>query len=183
MRRFALVLLLALASTASLAQGSFSTTSPVLFGNGTTSTVAPFQVNYDVPGNGYGIASDVRITASGWRFVQYMARVRTSDAPIVLTNGVGYYVAAPSLGANTTLGTLYGLFMEDQTGAGDNYAIYTQAGKVRFGGDVTTTGKLGVNGKEAQPPYTLGPAATDLASTVTLVNNIRAALIANGIGQ
>ena len=161
---------------------SFTTTAPALFGNGTASDIAPLQVNYDVAGNGYGTASDVRITASGWRFMQYMARIRTSDDTITMTNAVGYFVATPSLGANTTLGTLYGLFMDPQTGAGDNYAIYTQAGKVRFGDDVTTTGKLGVNGKAAQGPVTLGNAATDLSSALTLLNNIRATLIANGIG-
>src|SRR4026209_2453888 len=96
MKRFAIGIVLALAAVTAVAQGSFSTTSPVMFGNGTTSAIAPFQVNYDVAGNGYGIASDVRVTASGSRFMQYLARVRTSPDYITLTNGVGYFVATPS---------------------------------------------------------------------------------------
>jgi hypothetical protein len=42
--------------------------------------------------------------------------------------------------------------------------------------------EFGCNGKSAQGSYSLGPAATDLASVITLANNIRSALIANGIG-
>lgn len=38
-------------------------------------------------------------------------------------------------------------------------------------------------GNLMQPPVTLGPEATDLASVIALANAIRAALIANGIGQ
>lgn len=46
-----------------------------------------------------------------------------------------------------------------------------------------TTAKFGCNGAAAQGSMALGAAATDLASAITLVNNIRAALIANGIGS
>lgn len=42
---------------------------------------------------------------------------------------------------------------------------------------------LGCNGKAPQAAFALGGAATDLATTITLTNNIRAALIANGIGS
>lgn len=48
--------------------------------------------------------------------------------------------------------------------------------------DLSSTGKFGCNGAAAQAPVSLGAAATDLATTITLVNKIRAALIANGIG-
>lgn len=48
------------------------------------------------------------------------------------------------------------------------------------GATVTTTG-FGCNGKTAQTAYASGGAATDAATTQTLANNIRSALIANGI--
>lgn len=50
------------------------------------------------------------------------------------------------------------------------------------GGTVALT-KFGTSGKPPQDAYTLGDAATDLASVITLVNNIRIALLANGIGK
>lgn len=46
----------------------------------------------------------------------------------------------------------------------------------------TTTGKFGANGKAAQAAVVLPANATDLATAITLVNAIKAALIANGIG-
>lgn len=49
--------------------------------------------------------------------------------------------------------------------------------------DLSATGNFGCNGKPSQDSYALGPAASDLASAITLVNNIRLALIANGIGS
>lgn len=84
-----------------------------------------------------------------------------------------------------------------------NYAqIYTQTATVlRLGTNNTTaltidasqavsvansftasTG-FGCNGKTAQTAYALGGAATDLATALTLVNNLRLMSIANGIGQ
>ena len=48
---------------------------------------------------------------------------------------------------------------------------------------VTSRGGFGCNGKSAQGPFSLGAAATDLATVITLTNNIRAILIANGIGS
>lgn len=42
---------------------------------------------------------------------------------------------------------------------------------------------FGCNGKTAQTSVALGAAATDLASVITLANNIRTALIADGIGS
>ena len=50
----------------------------------------------------------------------------------------------------------------------------------RASGAFTT---FGCNSKDPQAAAALGGAATDLASAITLTNNIRAALIANGIGS
>lgn len=41
---------------------------------------------------------------------------------------------------------------------------------------------FGCNGRPAQASYSLGDPATNLATCITLANNIRAALLANGIG-
>jgi hypothetical protein len=48
-------------------------------------------------------------------------------------------------------------------------------------GTFTVGAGFGCNGKTAQGAYSVGAAATDLASALTLVNNLRLALIANGI--
>lgn len=53
---------------------------------------------------------------------------------------------------------------------------------ITLAGDVTTE-KFGTNGTSAQGSFVIGAAATDLASVITLTNNIRSALIANGIGS
>jgi hypothetical protein len=48
-------------------------------------------------------------------------------------------------------------------------------------GNLTTKAGFGCNGKAAQSAYAVGAAATDAATTQTLANNLRLALIANGI--
>ncbi len=56
------------------------------------------------------------------------------------------------------------------------------AGAISAAAFVATTG-FGCNGKAAQTPFTLGVAATDLATVITLANNLRTMAINNGIGQ
>lgn len=48
---------------------------------------------------------------------------------------------------------------------------------------LTTSAGFGCNGKTAQPSAALGAAATDLPTVITLANNMRTALINNGIGS
>ena len=50
-------------------------------------------------------------------------------------------------------------------------------------GTLGVTGGFGCNTKPAQVAYPVGAAATDLASVIALANNIRLALIANGIAS
>lgn len=55
-----------------------------------------------------------------------------------------------------------------------------------IGSTTSNSGKFttfGANGKAPQGAAALGAAATDLPTVITLANNIRAALIANGIGS
>jgi hypothetical protein len=60
-----------------------------------------------------------------------------------------------------------------------------RAGAVTIGvtGGFIVSGNVGFNGAAAGGRQTLGAAATDPASTQTLANNLRAALIALGLGQ
>lgn len=62
----------------------------------------------------------------------------------------------------------------------------TWAAPAAIGGTTSASGKFttfGTNGKTPQGSAALGAAATDLPTVITLANNIRAALIANGIGS
>jgi hypothetical protein len=70
-----------------------------------------------------------------------------------------------------------------QVGTADN-APNTEAIRIDHatGGVRLLTG-FGCNGQAPQSAASLGAAATDLASVITLANNIRTALIANGIGS
>lgn len=74
------------------------------------------------------------------------------------------------------------------TAAAINYTIYdVVAGSPRMSidgvsGGVSFSNGFGCNGVPPQLKATLGSAATDLATVITLANNLRAALIANGIG-
>jgi len=51
------------------------------------------------------------------------------------------------------------------------------------GKDLTVVGGLGINGSAAQAAYALGTSATDLASVLVLANNMRIALLNDGIGK
>lgn len=55
-------------------------------------------------------------------------------------------------------------------------------GTAKIYGDLSSNGAFGCNGKAAQTSVALGFAAGDLPTVITLANNMRAALIANGIG-
>jgi hypothetical protein len=54
--------------------------------------------------------------------------------------------------------------------------------KLQYSGGLVVTDGFGCNGKTAQTAYSLGAAATDLASVITLANNLRTMAINNGIG-
>ena len=58
---------------------------------------------------------------------------------------------------------------------------FTERGSLDANGLVITAG-FGCNGKTAQTAYSLGAAATDLASVISLANNLRTMAINNGTG-
>lgn len=61
--------------------------------------------------------------------------------------------------------------------------VLTTSGSLAVGAALTVGGAFGCNGQAAQGANALGGAATDALSTQNLANNIRAALIACGIGS
>ena len=89
--------------------------------------------------------------------------------------------------------TNYGLKIGNVSGASTNYAIYTGTGPVRFGDTLTAVGAFGCNAKAAQTAYPCAAwdepgagafgvdSAAHMAALVELVQDIQAALVANGI--
>jgi hypothetical protein len=75
-------------------------------------------------------------------------------------------------------GTGYSLRFTKRTGS-TNTDLFT----FTDGGAATISGAFGCNGKTAQTSFALGAAATDLASVITLANNLRTMSINNGMGS
>ena len=71
-------------------------------------------------------------------------RIATKAEAFTLGTGYGIRIASTSIGATSAITTLYGLRVDNQTGAGTNYAISTGTGRVNFGDVVDTVGRLGV---------------------------------------
>ncbi len=63
-----------------------------------------------------------------------------------------------------------------------NITVTSATGNFSVGNDLTVSGAFGCNGASIQGSQSLGSAATDLPTVITLANNIRTALINNGIG-
>jgi len=93
------------------------------------------------------------------------------------SDGFGYMEWYDSTGA-TAYGSIFGFPGKlTITGpSGTNSIIVTNTG-------VTILNGFGCNGKALQTSYALGAAAVDLATVLVLANNVRTALINNGIGS
>lgn len=94
----------------------------------------------------------------------------TNDSGTITTE-YGIYISS-CVGTNK-----YGIRIADQSGGSVNYALYTGQGMVRFGGE------FGCNGATPRAKATVNAACSDLATAVALLNQIRTALINNGICQ
>jgi hypothetical protein len=99
-------------------------------------------------------------------------------------------IARASDGLYVGTDTMNGNIREVTNQAGDIVWIRGATEKLRINaagalaaGTFTVTGAFGCNGSSAQTAVALGAASTDLATVITLANNIRTALIANGIGS
>jgi hypothetical protein len=79
-----------------------------------------------------GVEADV-FAAANSDIVQglavYLSAVRNAQSATL----TGVYVASPSIEAGSTASSTYGLYVDDQTGGTNNYAIRTGLGKVQFG--------------------------------------------------
>jgi len=139
-------------------------------------------------GTAYGLSNSITSTAGAgvlvlayacWNRVSVGAGTTISAARAIqasvtnagtLPSAFGLYVDA--LQAQTTN---YGVYVAAQTAAATNYAIFTNAGKVRIGGE------FGCNAATPQAKATVNAACTDLPTAIALINQLRAALVANGI--
>ena len=96
-----------------------------------------------------------------------------SSAGSTITNAYGIYVEALTVTGAITVA--YGMKIGNIAGAASNYAIYTGSGLVRLGGE------FGCNAATPRASAAVNAASTDLATVVALCNQLRAALVANGI--
>ena len=83
----------------------------------------------------YGISSQIRANANSTSAYAVAASVDVA-ASVAITNAYGLLVTNPTVGAGGSIGTAYGLFINTISTGSANYAIYTNAGLVRFGGAV-----------------------------------------------
>ena len=106
-------------------------------------TQVAIQVNTDhtllTSSTSYGMIMQPTAQGTVTNFRVIEARVAIS-ATTALAAAFGAYIRTPTIAAGGTITTNYGLHIEGQTGATTNYAIYTNAGLVRFGDAVQFPG-------------------------------------------
>lgn len=99
-------------------------------------------------------------TATGFAIAVH-AQMGTANSSFTATQLAHFWASNMVKGAASTVTSQYGLYVEALSGAGTNYAIYTNSGLVRFGDNVSTTGTM-----------TIGSTGTPItgirSSTVTL---------------
>jgi len=67
---------------------------------------------------------------------------KTAAASYTVAALAGIKIESPSLGSGSSVTTVYGLRIQNQTGGTTNYAIYTDGGNVRFGSLPTSSAGL-----------------------------------------
>jgi len=88
----------------------------------------------------------------------------------------------------TTNATVYPLFANGSSGhrivkSSSSQWTFNPSTGLMTAAQIVAVGAFGCNGKSAQLPFALGGAATDLATVITLANNLRTMAINNGIGK
>jgi parallel beta-helix repeat protein len=73
-------------------------------------------------------------------FCAYVARVRSAAAAYTLAQGIGVLVSDAIKGSDSTITTLIGIDVADQTQGTNNYSIRTGAAQCQFGGRVAVGG-------------------------------------------
>jgi len=95
-----------------------------------------------------------------------------------------------NIGSNTvttgSITTSYGLYIDGQTAGGTNYAVYTNAGLVRFGDVVNTTASYQVDGTQVMTNRVIDARIDDTpnsgdATTDGIIAAIQAALQTHGL--
>jgi hypothetical protein len=95
-------------------------------------------------GSFYGI-NGVVVKRAGSGAVSQATAIRgqiANNANNAIANGYALLADAPINDGGGTIGNNFGLYVANQTAGTNNYAIYTNAGDVRFGDDVITTGTI-----------------------------------------
>jgi len=147
-----------------------------------------------------GIASIIQQSGTGSTYgLSLIARIRGSSNISLVTagsfgvathpsssgsiiNGYGLYVDSPTLAGSGAIQNIYGIRVLAQAGGSvSTHALHTAAGKVHLGDDVDIVGKFGCNAATPRAAATVNAACTDLDTAIALVNQLRAALVANGI--
>lgn len=101
-----------------------SSVTGIRVGGGAALTGAPLQM---------GIFVDVSPDAGATSFLGVRVLPQTPAAAFTITTLAGVYISSGVRGAGSTITTLYGLYIEDQLAGGQNFAINTGKGLIRFG--------------------------------------------------
>jgi hypothetical protein len=92
-----------------------------------------------VSGSGIGLSVVPSFVAGNNAFDRagyFQLKVANSASAVTVTDGAGLYVDSPSPGTNVSISNRYGLFIADQTGGTNAFAIKTGLGNVSLGGNV-----------------------------------------------
>ena len=135
-----------------IAQGSAATGNYIGFNSAcsTTSTTFPLTGWFGFQAAPLINSATTLATVSG-----FSSQIATNNASAVITDAYNFRAKSISITAGTVT-RQYGLYVEAMTGAGTNYAIYTNAGLVRFGDDVSTTGAISATNTSTIGGTTIG---------------------------
>lgn len=102
----------------------------------------------------FGIRSDSTFASSATTVgAASYSWLQTAATAFTMATGIGHWIDTPAVGAGSTVTNLYGLKIENQSGGGTNYAIFSGTGRV-YHNDTTaatdyTAGAFCINGKFA----------------------------------
>lgn len=118
----------------------------------------------------YGVYSAAPFTSAATNSAAaFVAEAKTAAASFTVGSLYGLFITDATKGAGSAITTQYGIRIQDQTQGATNYAIYTNAGLVRFGDRVLTTasvaGKAGLNVPHGTAPSS--PVDGDIWTTTT----------------
>lgn len=142
--------------------------------NGSDGAVCIWGHNYASVGNGNGVSGSHSAAASltTWSRIGILGSGNhgAAVAGITYAGGSAGYFEYRTGASNAVPGSPTNLV---------NLATGTHA--IQATGAIVASGGLGINGKTSQVSATVNAACTDLATAVALINQLRAALVANGI--